>query len=305
MRRLRRMRETTVPTGKTMHKIAIVASLRKREAPRVVADVVRWLEGRGLEVRLQRKVAEHLGRPELGESDESLMREASLALAMGGDGTMLATARLAAPSGIPILGCNLGGFGFLTELPESELMAALPCVLEGKCEVRERLMLEGEVMRGSQVAQRFLGLNDMVITQGALSRLLRLEIEVGGEQLGAFSADGVIVSTPTGSTAYSLSAGGPVMSPHVEALLVTPICAHTLSTRPMVVPSSAEIEVRAHPLQPEQEVMVTIDGQEGFPLQAQDVVRLRKARVTAHLVHLSGPSFFVKVRTKLGWASRS
>ncbi|HUT74113.1 MAG TPA: NAD(+)/NADH kinase [Armatimonadota bacterium] len=288
-----------------MDKIAIVASLRRRGAANVVREVAGWLEERGLEVRLQPPVAERLRRPELGRSEEELMEGASLALALGGDGTMLATARLAAPGGVPILGCNLGGFGFLTEVAESELMAALPRVLEGQCEVRDRMMVEGEVMRAGRPACRFLGLNDVVVTKGALSRVLRLEIEVAGEQLGVFSADGVGVATPAGSTAYSLSAGGPVVSPEVEALLVTPICAHTLSARPMVVPLHAEVSVSANPLQPGQDVTVTTDGQQGFALAAGDIVRVRKAPVAAHMVHVAGPSFFVKVRTKLGWAGRS
>jgi NAD+ kinase len=288
-----------------MDKIAIVASLSRRGAANVVREVVGWLEQRGLEVRLQPPVAERLRRPELGRSEKELMEGASLALALGGDGTMLATARLAAPGGVPILGCNLGGFGFLTEVVESELMAALPRVLEGQCEVRDRMMVEGEVMRAGRPACRFLGLNDVVVTKGALSRVLRLEIEIAGEQLGVFSADGVVVATPAGSTAYSLSAGGPVVSPEVEALLVTPICAHTLSARPMVVPLHAEVSVSANPLRPGQDVTVTTDGQQGFALAPGDVVRVRKAPVAAHMVQVAGPSFFVKVRTKLGWAGRS
>jgi NAD+ kinase len=288
-----------------MDKIAIVASLSRRGAANVVREVVGWLEQRGLEVRLQPPVAERLRRPELGRSEKELMEGASLALALGGDGTMLATARLAAPGGVPILGCNLGGFGFLTEVAESELMAALPRVLEGQCEVRDRMMVEGEVMRAGRPACRFLGLNDVVVTKGALSRVLRLEIEIAGEQLGVFSADGVVVATPAGSTAYSLSAGGPVVSPEVEALLVTPICAHTLSARPMVVPLHAEVSVSANPLRPGQDVTVTTDGQQGFALAPGDIVRVRKAPVAAHMVQVAGPSFFVKVRTKLGWAGRS
>lgn len=282
-----------------------MASLRKRRASALVRQVVGWLEQQGVEARLQQPLARRLRREELAWPDERLMEDASLALAMGGDGTMLATARLAAPRGIPILGCNLGGFGFLTELAHTELMEALPEVLAGRFSVRDRMMVEGELVRRGQLVQSFLGLNDVVVTKGAFSRLLRLEIEVGGEQLGVFSADGVIVATPTGSTAYSLSAGGPVVSPEVEALMVTPICAHTLSARPMVVPSGQEICVAVSSLQPGQEVMVTVDGRAGFALEREDAMRARKARIGAHIVQLTGPSFFAKVRTKLGWAGRS
>lgn len=282
-----------------------MASLRKRRASSLVRQVVGWLEQQGVEPRLQEPLARRLRREDLARPDQRLMEGASLALAMGGDGTMLATARLAAPRGIPILGCNLGGFGFLTELAETELMEALSEVLAGRFAVRDRMMVEGELVRRGERVQAFLGLNDVVVTKGAFSRLLRLEIQVGGEQLGVFLADGVIVATPTGSTAYSLSAGGPVVSPEVEALMVTPICAHTLSARPMVVPSGQEICVSVSSLGPGQEVMVTVDGQAGFALEREDTMRARRARIAAHIVQLTGPSFFAKVRTKLGWAGRS
>jgi len=290
---------------KTVKRIAIVASLHKRRAPALVRDLLQWLTERGVETRLQQGLAERLRREDLAFADDLVMEGAAFALALGGDGTMLATARLAAPRGIPILGCNLGGFGFMTELAETEIMAALPEVLAGHYRVRDRMMVEGELVRRGESRCTVLGLNDVVIAKGAVSRLLRLEIIVGGEQLGLFSADGVIVSTPTGSTAYSLSAGGPVVSPEVEALIVTPICAHTLSARPMVVPSTQEISVGVSAPQPGQEVTVTVDGQVGFSLESDDIMRVRKAHVAAHIVQLTGPTFFAKVRTKLGWAGRS
>ena len=288
-----------------MNKIAIVASLHRRRAASLIRDLVAWLEARGIEPRLRLELAARLHRKELGGPDEGLMDGVSLALAMGGDGTMLSTARLAAPQGIPILGCNLGGFGFLTELAESDLMAALPQVLAGNYRVRDRMMLQADVLHDGERQRGFLGLNDIVITRAATSRLLRLEIMVGAEEIGVFSADGVIVSTPTGSTAYSLSAGGPVVSPEVEALVVTPICAHTLSARPMVLPSNEQVSVLATTRQRGQQVLVITDGQEACALENGDVVRVRKAPVAAHIVQVSGPSFLVKVRTKLGWAGRS
>ena len=288
-----------------MNKIAIVASLHRRRAASLIRDLVAWLEARGIEPRLRIELAARLHRKELGGPDEGLMDGVSLALAMGGDGTMLSTARLAAPQGIPILGCNLGGFGFLTELAESDLMAALPQVLAGNYRVRDRMMLQADVLHDGERQRGFLGLNDIVITRAATSRLLRLEIMVGAEEIGVFSADGVIVSTPTGSTAYSLSAGGPVVSPEVEALVVTPICAHTLSARPMVLPSNEQVSVLATTRQRGQQVLVMTDGQEACALENGDVVRVRKAPVAAHIVQVSGPSFLVKVRTKLGWAGRS
>jgi NAD+ kinase len=292
-------------TEDSVNKIAIVASLHKRRAVSLLRDLVQWLEARAVEPRLRGELADRLHRPDLAWPDERLMEGVSLALAMGGDGTMLSTARFAAPHGIPILGCNLGGFGFLTEVAESELLAVLPQVLAGNYRARDRMMLQADVLRDGERQRSFLGLNDIVIARAATSRLLRLEIMVGAEEIGVFSADGVIVSTPTGSTAYSLSAGGPVVSPEVEALVVTPICAHTLSARPMVLPSDDEVSVLATARQRGQQVLVTTDGQEACSLENGEVVRVRKAPVAAHIVQVSGPSFLVKVRTKLGWAGRS
>jgi len=290
----------------SVRRIAIIASLHKRRAAGLVRGLVEWLESHDVEPRLRQELAARLRRTDLGWPDDRLMEGVSLALAMGGDGTMLSTARLAAPHGIPILGCNVGGFGFLTEVPQAELMAALPDVLAEKYEVRDRMMLRGELVRDGAVRRSVLGLNDVVIARGASSRVLRLEIRVGAEEVGVFSADGVIVATPTGSTAYSLSAGGPVVSPHLEALIVTPICAHTLSARPMVVPSGEEISVlTTGTVKSGQDVLAAVDGQEAFAVAPGDVVRIRKAPTAAHIVQLAGPSFFAKVRTKLGWAGRS
>lgn len=287
-----------------MKKIAIVASLHKRRASALVRELLAWLEKQEVEIRLPQPLARRLGRADLARPEQALMEGASLALALGGDGTMLATARLAAPRGVPILGCNLGSFGFLTELAASELMAALPRVLAGEYDLHDRMMLEAERSGEAEPGCACLGLNDVVIAKGDFSRA-HLRIEIGGEPLGVFSADGVIIATPTGSTAYSLSAGGPVVSPEVEVLLVTPICAHTLSARPMVVPAQEEISVSVTTLRPEQRVVVTVDGQAGFALERGEVVRVRKARVAAHIVKLRGPSFFAKVRAKFGWAGRS
>jgi NAD+ kinase len=292
-------------TEDSVNKIAIIASLHRRRAAALVRDLVAWLEARGVEPRLRADLARRLHRADLAWPDERLMEGVSLALSMGGDGTMLSTARLAASHGIPILGCNLGGFGFLTELAHSELMAALPEVLAGNYRVRDRMMLQGDILCDGDYERSFLSLNDIVITRAATSRLLRLEIRAGADEVGIFSADGVIVSTPTGSTAYSLSAGGPVVSPEVEALVVTPICAHTLSARPMILPSNVDVSVLAAARQRGQQVLVITDGQEACALENGDMVRVSKAPVAAHIVEVSGPSFLAKVRTKLGWAGRS
>jgi len=286
--------------------IAIIASLRhKRRVSAAAREVIRWLEQQRVEARLQGDLATALRREDLAVADERLMDGVSLALSLGGDGAMLATTRLAAPRGTPILGCNLGGFGFLTELTESELMPALPRVLAGDYRVRDRMMIECELVRAGDAISTPPGLNDVAITRGASPHLPRLEIQVGAESLGALTADGLVIATSTGSTAYSLAAGGPLVSPEVEALVVTPICAHTLSARPVVAPGTTEIAVRLAELQPGQHVGAVIDGQDALALESGDIVRVRKAAVAAHFIRLDGPGFIAKVRSRLDWASRS
>lgn len=289
-----------------MTAIAIIAALRHRRRISAAArEVIGWIEQQGIEARLQRQLAAALRREELAVADERLMDGVSLALSLGGDGTVLATTRLAAPRGIPILGCNLGGFGFLTELTESELMPALPRAVAGDYRIRDRMMIECDLVRRGDIVSAPPGLNDVVITRGASPHVPRLEIEVGAEILGTLTADGLVVATSTGSTAYSLAAGGPLVSPEVEALVVTPICAHTLSARPVVTPGTTEIKVRLAELHPGQHVSAAIDGQEAFALEWGDVVHVRKAAVAAHFVRLDGPGFIAKARSRLDWGRRS
>jgi NAD+ kinase len=282
--------------------VAILALPEKPGAVAVALETVASLEAEGIPVRLAPALAQAAQRPELAAEGEELVSDARLLLALGGDGTVLSAARLAAPYGVPLLGANLGGFGFLTEIASDQLPGALPTVTAGDCEVVERMMLEAQIIRGGQVVHRVAALNDVVLTKGAFSRLVRLRISVDGEYLATFPADGLIISTPTGSTAYSLSAGGPVSDPSVHVLLLTPICAHTLSARSLVISSDGSVEVAVESaLATQQELTVTIDGQVGYDLEPSDMLRVGRAPFAARFVRLGGSSFYERLRTKLLW----
>lgn len=287
-----------------MDTFGIIAALHKRNALPVSKEIVNWLEARRKKVWLGEELADRMKRPDLARDEEEIVRSCSLLLAVGGDGTVLHLARLAAPLGIPIMGVNPGGFGFLTEVEHSHVLPFLEQVLAGKYEIEERMMLAAEVIRQGETCRSFVGLNDVVITKGVFSRLIRLRTSVGGKYLASFPADGLIIATPTGSTAYSLSAGGPVINPQIKVLVLTPICPHTLSVRPLVVPAEEEITVTIGPKQPNQEVMITVDGQVGFELESGDLVRTRQADFPAKIVTVGERTFYHKLQAKLKWGGQ-
>jgi NAD+ kinase len=282
--------------------VAILALPEKPGAIDVARETVAWLEGQGIPVRLSPALAEAAQRPELAAEGEELVSNARLLLALGGDGTVLSAARLAAPHGVPLLGANLGGFGFLTEIASDHLPDTLPQVIAGDYGVIERMMLDAQIIRSHEAVYRLAALNDVVLTKGAFSRLVRLRVSVDGEYLATFPADGLIISTTTGSTAYSLSAGGPVADPRVHVLLLTPICAHTLSARSLVISADDTVEVAIESvLATEQELAVTIDGQVGHHLESSDLLRVSRAPFAAKFVRLGESSFYERLRTKLLW----
>jgi len=223
---------------------------------------------------------------------------------LGGDGTLLSVARALGSRAVPILGVNLGTLGFLTEIALDELFAALDRVLRGEHRIESRMRLEVGVVRGgveAPPAERFLALNDAVLTKADLARMIDLETRAGGDLVTSYHADGLIVATPTGSTAYSLSAGGPIVLPELEAFVLTPICPHTLTQRPLVLSHSAEIEIV---VRSREEVQLTIDGQEGATLQQGDSVRVRRSAHPVHIVVSPFRSRFEILRQKLGWGTR-
>ena len=283
--------------------VGIIAAMHKRRVASAVRDVVGWLKTRKAAAILPEEHAAALSLPELGRPLAELGERSDLLLSMGGDGTLLATARIAAPLGKPVLGVNLGGFGFLASVPSgAEMLDALEPLFTTRPPIRRRMMIEAAVVRGGEEIASFLALNDIVVGKGAFARLFRLKTSVSGEPLSDLAADGVIVATPTGSTGYSLAAGGPVIDPELRCILLTPICPQKLSERTLVVPADRVIEIVPADLGGE-EVMLTADGQEGMRLRAGDVIRAREAPVSARFVVLPDSSFYRRLRTKLGWDS--
>jgi NAD+ kinase len=232
---------------------------------------------------------------------------ADLAISLGGDGTLLSCARMLAPRGVPILAVNMGDFGFITEVSKSELEDTWSRYMSGELGESERLMLSvevtrngnGDAHRGTTVAE-FVGLNEAVIGIKGISRMIRLKIFLSDQYMGRYRADGVIVATPTGSTAYSMAAGGPILHPEMEAFILTPICPFTLSNRPTVVPAGEILRVEVEEPQ-KVETVLTIDGQESFPLQPRDSITIRRAPHKARIVHTDRRSFYEVLRTKLNW----
>jgi NAD+ kinase len=233
---------------------------------------------------------------------EAIGRDVDLVIAFGGDGTLLnaASAIAHSPDDTPILGVNLGRLGFLTEVGRPEIAAALDALDAGRYTTETRLMLAGRVLRGGGPAADRLALNDIVITRGALSRMIELDVAVDGQPVCHVKADGLIVATATGSTAYNLSAGGPIVHPNVDALVLTPIAPHALTNRPLVLPAAVAITVSPI-IEPQSDVVLTFDGQYGVPLEAGDVVEVARATRVLRLVHVSTRTHFDMLREKLKW----
>ncbi|HSB05384.1 MAG TPA: NAD(+)/NADH kinase, partial [Thermodesulfobacteriota bacterium] len=228
--------------------------------------------------------------------------QVELVIVLGGDGTLLSVARMVWSHGIPILGVNFGGLGFLTEVSLEEIYPVLERVLKGDFKTKPRDVLKASVVRKGEKLAEFTVLNDVVINKGALARIIELEITIDGEYLSTFRSDGLIISTPTGSTAYNLSAGGPIVYPSLHNLIITPICSHTLTNRPIVIPD--DVKVHAILKSREEEVTLTLDGQKGFPLEFEDVVEVQKAEGQILLIQSPYRHYFELLREKLKWGER-
>lgn len=223
-----------------------------------------------------------------------------LLIVLGGDGTLLRGARMVAAFGVPVLGVNLGHLGFLTSAAPDELETALAAALSGEVVLDERMTLDVDALGGDgELRGSYMALNDAVLHKGGVARVIRFAVYAHGEEVGTYSADGIIFSTPTGSTAYSLSAGGPIVSPAVECIIATPICPHTLAVRPLVLPAEETISVEV--LSPNPELILTLDGQEGTALRPGDRVVVRKGSTRVRLVRFPGQTFFSTLRRKLRW----
>jgi NAD+ kinase len=285
-----------------VHRIGIVAKPKKAEVEPILRDLVAWLRGRGLEVVADLEAVAICPEAGPGLSRADVVAVADLLVVLGGDGTLLSVARLVGPREVPILGVNLGGLGFLTEVTLHELFPTLETVLRGEFAVSRRLTLTARILRAGEVVGSYEALNDVVVTKTAPSRIVDLEAYVNGEYVATFRADGLIVATPTGSTAYCLSAGGPIIYPSLPALVVIPICPHTLTNRPLVLPDSAEIEIM--PAGVGEDVHLTLDGQVGVGLRHRDVVSVQCSDRTITLIKSPKLNYFELLRTKLKWGER-
>ncbi|ABA89566.1 polyphosphate/ATP-dependent NAD kinase [Syntrophotalea carbinolica DSM 2380] len=285
-----------------MKRIGIYAKCNHPDAVMVARDVVGWLRGRGLEVFLEKKLAQDVGDAEQSHDRGSIPGMVDLIIVLGGDGTLISVARQVCGRDVPILGVNLGSLGFLTEITRGELYLSLEKVLKGEFSLSDRMMLEAVVWRHGLEAGRFSVLNDVVINKGAIARIIDMEVSVDTAYLTTFKSDGLIIATPTGSTAYNLSAGGPIISPGLHCLVVTPICPHMLANRPLIVSDTAciRIEMKLR----DQDVVLTADGQVGMALEAGDVVEIRKADRCTRLIKSPSKEYFEVLRTKLGWGER-
>ena len=285
-----------------MKRIGIVAKTDRPEAKSVVSELVLWLTGRGLQAVLEKETAALYPGASTAARKADLPAQVDLLIVLGGDGTLLSMARLVGDLSVPILGVNLGGLGFLTATTLDELFPALETLLAGRMMVDERMMLRARVLRQGEQLSEYVALNDVVITKSAMSRIINLAVSVEGEAATDYRADGLIISTPTGSTAYCLSAGGPIVYPTMDAMVLTPICSHTLTNRPIVLPASLRVEVTL--LTENQDVMLTLDGQVGFALKERDTVEVRRATPRIRLVRFPQKHFFSVLRTKLKWGER-
>jgi NAD+ kinase len=277
--------------------IGLIPHLQKPQALTACHELADWLELRGIRPCCSRAVGARINRPDLAV-DEAEMVKAQLLVVLGGDGTLLSVVRRYAAWELPILGVNLGKLGFLTEIELQDMFSGMEEVLRGDYEVQERMLLRVGVKRRERLIKDLRALNEVVICKGAFSRMLELNIVVDGQHLDPLPADGVIVATPTGSTAYSLSAGGPIVDPDIGVLLLTPICPHSLHARPMVVSPTSMVHIRVQAQH--DDVILTIDGQETFPIELEDQIVVSQANEVARFVKVSHHGFYDVLRQKLG-----
>lgn len=289
-----------------MKSIGIIANTSKEGAAQVIAEVSDWLKSRNVNTITTKDCAVALKLTDyMAMESEQLIHNSDCMIIFGGDGTLLNAVRLPGAENVPILPVNLGGLGFLTEVALDELYTALTKVLDGDYQLDERMMLRATLHKESQekTDARSIALNDAVISKGPFSRMISLESYIDGEHVATYRADGLIVSTPSGSTAYSLSAGGPIVHPGLNALILTPICPHTLTLRSHIVSAESHISVivkAAH-----SNIMLTIDGQEAFDLCPGSIVEVEKADQTIKLIRSCKRSYYEILRTKLKWGERS
>jgi NAD+ kinase len=290
----------------TVRRVGIVAKTHLVEAVPHLVKIAGWLKEHGAEAVFDTDTAALIPGGAYQSVDKAVLaKDVDMVLVLGGDGTLLSMADRIGEAGsrIPILGVNFGSLGFLTEVTLPELYPSLEAAVAGRAHVEERMMLCSSTRRGGASLGNRIALNDVVMTKGARSRMIDLSVQVDADFVTRVKADGLIVATPTGSTAYNLAAGGPIVQPNMDALILTPIAPHTLTNRPVVIPATSTVRVTPI-MEPRDEVFITFDGQEGFQLQAGDEIAVRRADLPLRLIKPSTRSYFEVLRTKLKWGER-
>src|SRR5258707_9669914 len=285
-----------------MKRVAIIAKKGKPELGRLVREVAAWLSSHDYELFADSVAREFCTTCERTERESLVETKPDFVIVLGGDGTLLSTARSVAKAGIPILGINLGSLGFLTEVKQDEISRALADIDAGRCDLSMRSMLHCQVRRDGEFLGNYDALNDVVVHQSGIARITDFAFRVNGTYVANYKADGLIIATPTGSTAYSLASGGPILAPDVPGFVITPVASHALTNRPLVVQDTAVIEVRV--IVTREQAYLTIDGQQGVPLEVDDIVQCTKSEFKVKLFKLPERTFFQVLRTKLKWGER-
>ena len=277
-------------------RIGILANVRKPRTKMLTLKLIKWLVDREHQAIICQNLVPIIGHKNLARDENRFRKESDLVVAIGGDGTILAAARAVGLQGVPILGVNLGTLGFLAEVNPDKLFVAMEKVAAGSYEIEERMLVKARVGKRGRWAY---ALNDLVIDKGGFSRVIELNVSINGIFVGSYKADGLIISTPTGSTAYALSAGGPIVNPKMKALITTPICPHSLAVRPLIIDIDELLMVEIY--SDHEGATLTIDGQMGRRIRSGDVVTAAVAHRTVKLVRVDSKSFYEILRTKLKW----
>jgi len=285
-----------------MKSAGIISKPSKSELAHIAPQAADWLRQQGYEVYVDPETSVYAPSLPVLEREHMAEKKPDFVLVLGGDGTMLAAARAVAQAGVPIVGVNLGSLGFLTEVPVEELYETLQALVDKRVTVESRSMIHCHLMRNGERIIHYDAMNDAVVAKSAMARIIEVEVQVNGEKIATYRADGLVVATPTGSTAYSLAAGGPVVAPDVNAFVITPISPHMLTHRPVVVNDRYEVQVLVKSVQ--EEASLTVDGQVGIPLFDGDIVTCRRSARQVSLLRLSKRTFFDVLRTKLKWGER-
>lgn len=281
-----------------MKRIGVIPNIIKDEGLVMTKQVIKWFEDHHFQVILTPETAKILQRSDLEMPEEALFKTSHCVVVLGGDGTLLGVAQKAALEGVPIIGVNLGRLGFLTDIEKETALGSFEKLVTNNYYVEHRMMLEVQVISEDQKIQKFIGLNDMSITRDSYSRMIDYSIHINGQYADVYPADGIIVATPTGSTAYSLSAGGPIVDPKANVMVITPICPHTIYSRSIIVSERDTIDIMTSDLQGGS-VGVSIDGKKVYSIKPKDIIRVSKSNYTSKLLKLSDHSFYDILRSKI------